>query len=336
MQGTLVQRASGLDAESGLTSYAAIGAQIREALADNQVRALLMEIDSPGGEVAGLFDLADTIYQARAIKPVWAIANEGAYSAAYAIASAAERIVMPRTAGVGSIGVVAMHMDQSAKDAKQGIVYTPVFAGDRKVDGSEHFPLSPEAKTTLQTEVDRLYEIFVATVARNRGIDEAAVRATEAGWLNPDDAMAAGLADDVATFAETLAALERHAASQTTSRKKRKSIMEETQEVDLSATIDADALKAEGHKDGLQEGQQTERQRIAAILGAPEAEGRTALAQSLALETDLDAESALKVLSSAPEQVPAQPVGLLGAAMATVDNPNVGADTSETWEVYHR
>ena len=109
VQGTLVQRSSGLDAESGLTSYASIGAQVREAMTDTQVRAVLMEIDSPGGEVAGLFDLVDTIHQTRSIKPVWATANENAYSAAYAIASAAERLTLPRSAGVGSIGVVAMH-----------------------------------------------------------------------------------------------------------------------------------------------------------------------------------------------------------------------------------
>ena len=316
VQGTLVQRSSGLDAES--------------ALSDVNAHAILMEIDSPGGEVAGLFDLVDAIYQARSVKPVWAIANENAYSAAYAIASAAERMTLPRSAGVGSIGVVAMHMDQSAKDAKQGYVYTPVFAGDRKIDGSEHFPLSPEAKASLQSEVDRLYELFVATVARNRGVDETAVRATEAGWLNPDDAMAVGLADGVATFAETLAELERHVAPQLIPSKKRNSNMEDAQEVDLSATVDLEAIKAEGHKGGLQEGQQTERQRIAAILGAPEAKGRSALAQSLALETDLDAESAIKVLSSTPEQ----PKGgnLLGAVMANIENPEVGADAPENEE----
>jgi len=346
VQGTLVQRSSGLDAESGLTSYASIGAQIREAMADTQVRAVLMEIDSPGGEVAGLFDLADTIYQARNIKPVWAIANENAYSAAYAIASAAERLTLPRSAGVGSIGVVAMHMDQSAKDATQGYVYTPVFAGDRKIDGSEHFPLTAEAKSSLQSEVDRLYGLFVSTVARNRNIDANVVRATEAGWLNPQEAVASGFADGIATFAETLSELERRAAPSVTTTGVRaaahhvstirKRQMDEHQDTAIDATqespgvnnhgqsskdtsIDTEALKAEG--------QTAERGRIAAILNAAEAEGRTDLARSLALETDLDAVSAIKVLSSAPEQQ--KTGGLLNAAMASVANPVVGDDTPE-------
>jgi len=358
VQGTLVQRSSGMDAESGLTSYASIGAQIREAMADTQVSAVLMEIDSPGGEVAGLFDLADTIYQARSIKPVWAIANENAYSAAYAIASAAERLTMPRSAGVGSIGVVAMHMDQSARDAKQGYVYTPVFAGDRKIDGSEHFPLTAEAKSSLQSEVDRLYGLFVSTVARNRNIDANVVRATEAGWLNPQEAVASGFADGIATFAETLSELERlssqrraapsvtttgvraaaHRAPQTRNPK-----MDNAQEADMNAVqeitgvtepenssidtaVNTEALKAEGHRDG----RTAERSRIASILNATEAEGRGDLARSLATETDLDAASAIKVLSSAPEQ--SKVGGLLNAAMASVDNPIVGDDSPEDEE----
>lgn len=350
VQGTLVQRSSGLDAESGLTSYASIGAQVREAMTDTQVRAVLMEIDSPGGEVAGLFDLVDTIYQARSIKPVWATANENAYSAAYAIASAAERLTLPRSAGVGSIGVVAMHMDQSAKDAKQGYVYTPVFAGTRKIDGSEHFPLTVEAKSSLQSEVDRLYGLFISTVARNRNIDATVVRATEAGWLNPQEAVASGFADGIATFAETLSELERRAAPSVTTTGVRaaahhvstirKRQMDEHQDTPIDATqenpgskdhaqslkdtpIDTDALKAEGHKGG----QTSERSRIAAILNATEAEGRTDLARSLALETDLDAVSAIKVLSSTPEQP--KTGGLLKSAMASVDNPVVGADAPE-------
>ena len=353
VQGTLVQRSSGLDAESGLTSYATIGVQIREAMADTQVRAVLMEIDSPGGEVAGLFDLADTIYQARSIKPVWAIANENAYSAAYAIASSAERLTLPRSAGVGSIGVVAMHMDQSAKDAKQGYVYTPVFAGDRKIDGSEHFPLTPEAKSSLQAEVNRLYGLFVSTVARNRNIDANVVRATEAGWLNPQEAVSSGFADGIATFAETLSELERRAAPSVTTTgvraaahrasQTRNPKMDNAQEADMNAVqeipgatepenasidtaVNTEALKAEGHRDG----RTAERSRIAAILNATEAESRTDLARSLALETDLDAASAIKVLSSAPEQPKVG--GLLNAAMASVDNPVVGADAREDEE----
>ena len=341
VMGTLVQRSSGLDAMSGLTSYARIGAQLADALADTQVRAILMDIDSPGGEVAGLFDLVDAIHAARNVKPVWAVANESAYSAAYAIASAAERITMPRTAGVGSIGVIAMHVDQSAKDAKQGYVYTPVYAGSRKIDGSEHFPLSDEARASLQGEVDRLYGLFVATVARNRAIDPDAVRVTEAGWLNPQEAVAGGFADGISTFAETIRELERRAAPSATlngaraaarhSPTRRPKAMDDHDDIDAAIAeeaitdtppLDTDALRAEGRTQ--------ERERIAAILGAPEAENREDLARSLALDTDLDVEAAIRVLTSAPEQP--KGVGALGAAMANIGNPVVGADDPDTEE----
>ncbi|MGC0110727.1 S49 family peptidase, partial [Ralstonia pseudosolanacearum] len=138
IHGTLVRRTVGLEAESGLASYTAIGDQLDAALADPGVAAILLDVDSPGGESGGVFDLADRIRAAAAMKPIWAVANDMAFSAAYALASAASRVFVSRTGGVGSIGVIAMHVDQSIKDAKDGIRYTAVFAGARKNDLNPH------------------------------------------------------------------------------------------------------------------------------------------------------------------------------------------------------
>ncbi|KZE29564.1 S49 family peptidase [Crenobacter luteus] len=214
--GTLVRRSMGIEAASGLMSYGEIEARLDAALADPQVAGILLDLDSPGGEASGVFELAERIRAACTIKPIWAHANDAAYSAAFAIAAACQRLTLSQTAGVGSIGVIALHVDQSVKDAKDGIHYTAVFAGSHKNDFSPHEPLSPHATTALQTEVDRLYDIFVKQVGQMRGLDPDAVRATEAGLFYGEQAVAVGLADAVmpleqvmTEFTEALAAKQR-------------------------------------------------------------------------------------------------------------------------------
>ena len=198
--GTLVRRSMGIEAASGLMSYGEIEARLDAALADPQVAGILLDLDSPGGEASGVFELAERIRAASTIKPIWAHANDAAYSAAFAIAAACQRLTLSQTAGVGSIGVIALHVDQSVKDAKDGLNYTAVFAGSHKNDFSPHEPLSPQATTALQTEVDRLYDIFVNQVGEMRGIDPDTVCATEAGLFYGEQAVAAGLADAVMPF----------------------------------------------------------------------------------------------------------------------------------------
>ena len=207
IHGTLVRRTSGIEAESGLASYTSIAAQLDAALASPEVAAILLDVDSPGGESGGVFDLADRIRAGMQVKPVWAVANDMAFSAAYALVSAASRVFVARTGGVGSIGVIAMHIDQSVKDAKDGVRYTAVFAGERKNDLNPHEPISNEAQAVLKAEVDRVYALFVETVARHRGLDADAVRATEAGLFFGPDAVATGLADAVGSLDDALTQL---------------------------------------------------------------------------------------------------------------------------------
>ena len=207
IHGTLVRRTSGIEAESGLASYTGIAAQLDAALASPEIAAILLDIDSPGGESGGVFDLADRIRAASEVKPVWAVANDMAFSAAYALASAATRVFVARTGGVGSIGVIAMHVDQSVKDAQDGVRYTAVFAGERKNDLNPHEPISNDAHAVLKAEVDRIYDLFVETVARHRGLDADAVRATEAGLFFGPDAVATGLADAVGSLDDALTQL---------------------------------------------------------------------------------------------------------------------------------
>ncbi len=202
--GTLVRRTQGLEAQSGLTSYAGIALALDTALADPNVAAILLDIDSPGGESSGVFDLADRIRAATTIKPVWAVANDMAFSAAYALGSAASRLIVSRTGGVGSIGVIAMHVDQSVKDQQDGIAYTAVFAGDRKNDLNPHAPISGEAHSFLQGEVNRIYDLFATTVAKHRGMGVNTIKSTQAALYFGADAVASGLADDVGTLDDAI------------------------------------------------------------------------------------------------------------------------------------
>jgi signal peptide peptidase SppA len=207
VSGTLVKKASWMDAESGLQSYETIRTMLADARDDPGIRGVLLDVDSPGGEVGGLFDLADEVYAVRESKPCYAIANDEAFSAAYALASSAQRLFVTRTGGIGSIGVIAVHMDQSGWDEKMGRKYTAVYAGARKNDFSTHQPLSDDARANLQGEVDRLYEMFVASVARNRGLVPALIRKTDAGLFWGEGAIKAGLADQVGSFDDALAAV---------------------------------------------------------------------------------------------------------------------------------
>jgi signal peptide peptidase SppA len=204
IHGLLTKRTELFSSFFGTTSYDEIHEATATALDDSKVKSILLDIDSPGGEVSGLFDLVDFISESKNIKPIYAIANDHAFSAAYAIASAASKIFVNRTSGIGSIGVIATHVDISEMDKKEGIKYTTIFAGDKKNDLSSHEPISDEAALDLQKEVDRLYGMFVATVSRNRNISTAQIRATQAALYYGADSLSLGLADEVADFRKCL------------------------------------------------------------------------------------------------------------------------------------
>lgn len=191
----------------GGSAYDVIGAAFDMLLADAGVTQIVLLIDSPGGTVTGCFELADRIYAARGTKPITAVANDSAYSAAYAIASAADRIVIPRSGGLGSVGVRCQHVDISRALDRIGYTVTTIVSGAKKADFDSTAPLSDGARSEMQAEVDRLADIFIGTVARNRGIDADAVRALQAGCLFGPSAIAAGLGDAIGTLESVGAAM---------------------------------------------------------------------------------------------------------------------------------
>ena len=206
--GVLVHRGAWIGQSSGQTSYEGIAAQLGAAASDPAVRGIALEIDSFGGEVAGVFDLADAIRAARLAKPIWAFVAEHAFSAGYALASQADRIILPRTGAVGSIGVVVMHADLSGQISDAGVTVTLIHSGAHKVDGNPYAPLPDPVRARIQAEIDSIRTLFAETVAAGRGrrLSAEAALATEAECYRGADAVAAGLADEVSDPASAFAA----------------------------------------------------------------------------------------------------------------------------------
>ena len=207
VSGVLVHRGAWIGQSSGQTSYEGIAAQLAAAASDPAVRGIALEIDSFGGEVAGVFDLADAIRSARAAKPVWAFVAEHAFSAGYALASQADRIILPRTGAVGSIGVVVMHADLSGQLSDAGVTVTLIHSGAHKVDGNPYAPLPDPVRARIQSEIDSIRSLFAETVAAGRGrrMTAEAALATEAECYRGAEAVAVGLADEVSDPASVFA-----------------------------------------------------------------------------------------------------------------------------------
>ncbi|MBE8614485.1 serine peptidase [Morganella morganii] len=197
--GTLVQKLGTLRPYSGMTGYDGIRRVFLTAVNDPEVKGICLDIDSPGGEVAGCFDLVDLIYAKRGKKPIHAILSENAFSAAYAIASAADKIYVPRTGGVGSVGVIVIHCDWSQHIKDDGLKVSIITYGNRKAESNPYVALSDEAKAAIQHDVDEMGRLFVSTVSRNRGLSETVIRNTQAACYLAAEGVQMGLADVVAS-----------------------------------------------------------------------------------------------------------------------------------------
>ena len=186
-------------------------AGLAEAVGAEEVSAILINVDSPGGSSALLPEVAAEIRAARAVKPIVAVANTLAASAAYWLASQADELVVTPSGDVGSIGVYLIHEDWSQFNEGFGVDLSYVSAGKYKTEGNPDEPLSEDARAHLQESVDECYAMFVADVAKGRGVSASKVRSDygEGRVLMAKKALAAGLVDKVATIEDTLARLAR-------------------------------------------------------------------------------------------------------------------------------
>jgi signal peptide peptidase SppA len=187
--------------------YDAIAKRVHAALASN-APAVLLRIASPGGEVHGCFELVDEIRAAAkaAGKEVVAYVDGAAMSAAYAIACAADRIVVPPTGMVGSIGTITMALDATKADDAMGLKFAVISSGARKADGNPHTAMSDETRASIQSKIDTLADIFFGCVAGARGRSLEEIKAHEADTFIGAQAVSVGLADEVGTFASLVAA----------------------------------------------------------------------------------------------------------------------------------
>lgn len=311
------------------TGYDYILKAFERGMSDAAVRGIAFLIHSPGGDVAGCFDAVDKMFAAKKGKPVRAFAHEYAYSAAYAIASLADKIVVSRTGGVGSIGVVTSHVDYSKAMEQAGVKVTFIKFGAHKVDGNPYEPLGADAQARIQARIDALGEVFVSTVARNRKLDAKKVRDTEALTFTASEAVANGLADSVGPLDDAVAAF---AADLENPQQGDEEMTDKTSAVDQAALENA---RAEGHAAGMKEGAAAEQKRISAIMGSAEGKARPAAAQML-IGLGVDSATAIEQMKTLPEEKPAAsaepPKTDAGAqfnAIVGAGAPKISAGTNE-------
>lgn len=221
LMGTICNRMGSMDESSGGISAERFGQWFDAAIADPQIGAIVLDVDSPGGNVFGVTELAQKIFDARGKKPIVAVANSLMASAAFWIASAADEIVASPSAEVGSVGVIAVHVDQAAAMEKEGLNATIIKSSKFKGEGSPFESLSEEAHSHIQSQVDQIDSLFVADLARNRGVTAAEVRGGfgQGRTMFAGEALKAGMIDRVATMDSVLARL---AGSDDTTKQSRK------------------------------------------------------------------------------------------------------------------
>lgn len=325
---------------SWATGYDYIWRAYQRGMGDANVKGIAVICDTPGGEVAGNFDLVDRMYALKGEKPVRGYAMESAYSAGYSIISVCDTITVSRTGGVGSIGVITAHVDMSAAMERHGYKITFIHFGKHKKDGNPYEALAPEVKERIQSRIDELGQVFVSTVARNRSMDEQVIRDTEALTFTASQAVSNGLADSIGSLDDAIAAfaadLSQNEEDETMSEKEKAAF-------DQAAV---DTARAEGTAEGMKAGATAERERISAIVNSDAGQARPKAALKMATNdkfSAVDAEAIVEMLAELPEEKAEAPKadapkGKEGAAadfanaMNNADHPNAGTLTERSKE----
>jgi signal peptide peptidase SppA len=317
-----------------VTGYNFIRNQFNAARNDPDVKLIVFDVNSNGGMCAGCQELSDEIFSARNDKPSIAVVDAYCYSAAYFIASAAGRVIVTPSSGVGSVGVLCMRVDLTKAMDDEGINVTVVYAGKNKLDSNPFGPFSADAQARLQASVDLSYDAFVSAVARNRSLPEEEVRATEASCYGAEEALTLGLIDAILP---PIAAVESAVADLEADDDDGEDPNMTTKTPEqLAAETNAQAVAA-----AQAEARTAERTRISGIQGHAEAKDKAKLAAHLALNTAMSVEDAAEVLKAAAPETPVaaaapapaqQPANPFAAAMDGGKNPNVTAEGGATGE----
>lgn len=323
-----------------VTGYNFIRLQTEAAVADDDVKLIAYDCNSYGGMVAGCFETADELFASRDAKPSIALVDSNAYSACYALASSASRVVVTQSSGVGSVGVVAMHVNFGPMLKEAGIEIEFIYAGAHKVDGNPYEALPPDVRKSIQTSINKSYTTFVNGVARNRNLSADTVRGTEAQCYDAEDALALGLIDAIQPPATAIEAyLDELSGSDDGEDETDDTGPSDPTDQQEQAMSDKNIQPgAEGQNSAIDakavaaSARQAERERMSGIMGCDEAKGKSKLANHLALSTEMSVEDAKQVLAAAaPEQAQAAAAPAateanpFKEAMNASKNPDVGA-----------
>ena len=342
IHGSLLNRFSG--SYGGATGYNFIRSQMRAALADDDVKGIVFDINSPGGEAAGCFELASEIMESRSVKPSLALVDTLCASAAYALGSAASKMAVVRSAVVGSIGVLTMHADVSTLLDNLGIKISLIHSGKHKVDGNPLEPLPDEVRKDIQANIDELRAEFVSTVAKQRGLEEKAVFDTEAKTYRGKKAVEMGLADSVASVQEAVSSFMSALPGATSMESSNMQTAQQAAAAPVAAApaqaatpaVPAAAAPATPAAPVLDASaiQAAEQQRIKEIMSLEGAAANQSLANQLAFNTRMSVEDANGMLAASKPAAPAAPAATapnpLDAAMAahTGGKPVAPADVA--------
>lgn len=315
--GTLVNKSAYLQPYSGMTGYNGIVSRLYQAVSDIDVDGILLDMDTPGGMVAGAFDCADTIARLRESKPIWALANDMNTSAGQLIASAANRRLVTQTAKTGSIGVLMAHRDYSAAMGQAGIEITLIHSGRHKVDGNPYEKLPEDVRKSIQSQIDATRQMFAEKVASYTGLSVQAIMATEAAVYSGAEALDMGLADEMVNNTEAVsvmkAALNKRSRITTggtmaAENTNTEAAATKNEPVNVAPENNAGAAAAgvtqinpqQGNDEQVAAAVAAENARIMGILGCDEAKGRESMAQALASTLGMTVEDAQRIMSAAP------------------------------------
>ena len=303
---------------SGASSYELLAKDFTQAVENPDVKAIVLNIDSPGGEVNGCAEFADMIHEARGVKPIVAYASGDAASGAYWIAAAADEIVVSKTSALGSIGVVGVYRGNKGEDAVEVVSSQSPY---KRLD-----PDTDDGRARLQKRIDAMADVFVDAVAKYRGVASSHVQNHYGSGdvFIGDAAVKQGLADRIGSFEKILFELSGNPVSEPSPHSINPNQQEKSMD-DIQSLREAyPDLTASLEQDAVNQGVATERSRVQGILSHDEANARTLLAQHLAFETDMEVEAAVSVLSKAPLETPTRDdVSGFSAAMEATPNPEI-------------
>lgn len=321
--GPLFRYANIFTAISGASSYELIARDFMSALENPQISSIILDIDSPGGEVNGVSELASIIFDARGTKPIIAYASGDAASGAYWIASAADEIVVSETSALGSIGVVGIYRGKTTKESTETVEIVSSQSPHKRLD-----PMSDDGRAKLQTRIDAMADVFVSTIARNRSVTPDHVLEHYGGGdvMIGANAINAGLADRIGSLERLITEL----SSPKTQSPQPEGFFSSTQPKKEKKPMNLEQLKTD-HPDLVAslhaEGSAKEKQRLKDILNCEAAEGRQKLAQEIALHTEINAMDAQHLMKSAPKDEPEKSQSSsFERVMSSIPNPEIAPD----------